>query len=360
MLNITPFEDRWTTKKERFEVGNKLRDAFQNQLQAVKMVEQDESVELYFFLPGRYLLGLKRLPRFQEIREHLVPFPRDAQKRFVSYRWLSNVHPDPHGRQLRLIQKQVQPDFYYWIDYCCIPQAPMSADDRLLYYESLSKLPSLLFHVEVISIRQAGDGYLSRAWCFFEMLAGIVIADGITYDYSEEENERLIEAAERDALERALLVGTLPENLAVTNPDDLAPIRQMTETITTFFKLHTVMHYLTLGQELSRQQLFFGEDPYYFLAVYDMTSVIKWVFEKSREYRLPLNTLRNNEGTENYFLKLAEREEFYHDVDPRMFFKKVTMEQSKLAWFMIRKNKAISPELQSANDLFFILSALIQ
>lgn len=236
----------------------------------------------------------------------------------------------------------------------------MSADDGVILDQCLSGLASLLYHVELMSIRQHGDGYLDRAWCFFEMLAGIVIADGFAQRFEGPNEAPLMESAERKVMESALLSRNLPRNLAVTRPEDLPRIREMTETTTAFFALHTVMHYLTLGQRLSEQRLFWGEDPYYHLAVCDMTEVAKWVFEKSREHNLPLNAMRNNEKTDNFFLKLAEREDFYHDIDPRRLPKKVTMEQSKLAWFMIRKDKAMSPELESANNLFYILSSLIR
>jgi hypothetical protein len=47
-------------------------------------------------------------------------------------------------------------------------------------------------------------------------------------------------------------------------------------------------------------------------------------------------------------------------VDPLTLPRKVTMDQSRQAWFVIRRGSPMDPKLQSAHNLFYLLSSLIR
>jgi hypothetical protein len=359
-MEKVPF-NRWATQQERHEVGEQYRKRFKDLIDSAKMVQEHPFVKSFSFIRGQDLLALARIPRFQDYRARLCPFDQVREKHFISYRWLSPAHPDPDGRQLKLLHRHVNPDAYYWIDYACLPQPPMDEADEALFRESLSRLTTLLYETRMLVLRHRGDGYIGRAWCFLETLAGYTVGRGhLDHAFEDERDVGSITGEERRVVEQAVLRG-LPGHLRVSNPADLPAIRMLTDVICVNFELNVIMHYMHLGQHVSESRVYtLGEDPYFLIATHDFTDLLLWVFEKARELDLPISLLARDEGSDNYFLELARRESFTHSTDPRRFPKKVTRDQAGLTWFMIRKDQPREPSLSSAHNLFFLLTSLIK
>lgn len=355
-----PF-DRWATQEERHEIGDQYRKRFQTLIESTKMVQEHPFVRSFSFIRGQDLLTLKRFPCFHDHRVRLCAFDQAAEKVFISYRWLSPDHPDPDGRQLRLLQRHVKRDTYYWIDYACLPQPPRDAADEVLFNESIARLTTLLFETRMLVLRHRSDGYMERAWCFLELLAGhTIVKDHLDYAFEDERYATSLTDDARSVVQQAVL-GGLPDNLKVTNPADLPALRTLTDTTCAFFELNTLMHYMRFGQHVSGKKVYaFGEDPYFLLATHDLSDLLLWVFDKARTLDLPISLLARNESSNNYFVELARRESFTHAVDPRRFPKKVTRDQGGLTWFMIRKDRPRDPSLASAHNLFFLLTSLIK
>ncbi|MEJ2406270.1 MAG: hypothetical protein P8171_18610 [Candidatus Thiodiazotropha sp.] len=355
-----PF-NQWTTLKERYEIGNQYRERFHSLIESAKMVQEHPFVHSFSFIRGQDLMALTRIPHFQDYRDRLCTFDQSTEKFFISYRWLSSDHPDPDGRQLRLLQRHVKPDAYYWIDYACLPQSPRDVADEALFNESLSRLTTLLFETKMLVLRHRSDSYMERAWCFLELLAGhTVVKDHLQYAFEDERDADFITGEARSVVQQAVM-GGLPDHLKVTNPADLPAIRTLTDTTRAFFELNTLMHYMSLGRHVSDNEVYaFGEDPYFLFATHDLSDLLLWVFDKARELDLPISLLARNEDSDNYFVELARRESFTHTVDPRRFPKKVTRDQGGMTWFMICKDKPRDLLLASAHNLFFLLTSLIK
>jgi len=352
--------NQWATLKERHEIGDKHRKLFDSLIKSAQMVQNDPFVSSFSFIRGQDLLSLSRIPRFQDYRDRLCSFDKATEKIFISYRWLNPDHPDPDGRQLRLLQRHVKPDAFYWIDFTCLPQAPMDETDENLFRESLSRLTTLLYETEIIVLRHQGDNYMERAWCFFELLAGHTLVKDLKYAFEDERNANYITDEARSLIQQSI-VGGLPDYVKVTHMDDLPAIRMLTDVTRAFFELNTLMHYMRLGQYVSDKKVYaFGEDPYFLFATHDFSDLLLWVFDKAREFNLPISLLALNEGSNNYFIELSRRETFTHNVDPRQFPKKVTRDQGGLTWFMIRKDRPRDPSLASAHNLFYLLTSLIK
>jgi hypothetical protein len=352
--------NRWATLKERHQIGDEYRKRFQTVVETAMMVQEHPFVRSFSFIAGRDLLRMARIPRFQDYRDRLCAYDSSLDKVFVSYRWLSRDHPDPDGRQLKLLQRYVKPDAFYWIDYTCLPQPPMNTVDAALLSQSLARLTSLLYETRMLVLRHSGDGYIGRAWCFFETLAGHTLVKGQLDHAFENEHDATSITREARTVVRQAVFGGLPGHLEVTNPADLPAIQTLTDVTRTYFELNTLMHYMRLGQHVSSNVYMLGEDPYFLFATHDLSDLMAWVFDKAQELDLPFLLLARNEISENYFVELAKRQSFTHSVDPREFPKKVTRDQGGLTWFMIRKDKPRDPSLASAHNLFFLLTSLIK
>jgi hypothetical protein len=352
--------DEWTTAEQRHDIAERYKRQFKTLVEDALAVQGDPFTKSFSFIRGRDLLAAARIPRFQDFRQHLVPYSASEQNYFISYRWLDTRHPDPDGRQLNVLKRYIKPNACYWIDYACLPQPPMAANDAELLRASLARIPSLFYETHVLVLRHRGDGYAQRAWCFFETLAGSVIAREFSYLFEEPGDEASVACEARAVLEATLLQGKLPVSLKVTNEADREPIERAARVTCTFFELNLLMHYLSLGQKLSNGRLYFGEHPYYLLATCDFSKVMLWIFDKSRELGLPLSDIARNEHSDNFFLKVAHRQRMSHNVQPAHLPRKVTMDQSKFSWFMIRRTSAQDPALASAQSLFFLLTSMLQ
>ena len=254
--------DRWASLEERLEIGDRYSKRFQGLIESAKMVQEHPFVHSFSFIRGHELTALTRIPRFQDYRARLCPFDDATEKICVSYRWLSPDHPDPDGRQLRLLQRHVKPDAYYWIDYACLPQPPMDEVDEALLRESLSRLTTLLYKTKMLVLRHRNDGYTERAWCFFEILAAhTVVREHLEYVFEDERDAGSIRGEAQNMVQQAL-VGGLPGHLKVTNPADLPTISMLTDVTCAFFELNVLMHYMRLGQHVSDKKVYaFGEPP---------------------------------------------------------------------------------------------------
>jgi hypothetical protein len=262
--------------------------------------------------------------------------------------------PDPSGRQLELLKHRLSGDAFYWIDFCCLPQKPRTVSDEQAFRQSLGLLPSMMFDTSFMILRLDGDGYFRRAWCFFETLAANVLGKEISYALESPTMAALVEGEERDAMESALLQGSIPSGLEVTDPLDLAAISDAAETVGTFLRLRSLEHYMALGQTVSSGNLFFGEDPYYFLATCNLSELIRWSFQQARRHGLRLVELSRDYSEENFFERLAGIDHFRHTVNPYALPKKVVLDQSRLGWFIINKHAQTS-----AANLFYILTSMI-
>ena len=101
---------------------------------------------------------------------------------FVSHRWITNEHPDPHGVQLREVQRRLtvlrEEDktldaallFY---DYCSMPQQPRTTQEEFDFRRDINALRDVAqFADKFIILSESYADYKERAWCFFELVIG--------------------------------------------------------------------------------------------------------------------------------------------------------------------------------------------
>lgn len=147
----------------------------------------------------------------------------------------------------------------------------------------------------------------------------------------------------------------MPPGLGITDSADQAAIEEAAETVIAFLKLRLVEHYMGLGQVISGQDFFFGEDPYYLMATCDFSPVMVWAFKKAREHQMTLVELGHDHCNSNFFVKMAEKEMFRHTTNPYSFSRRITRDEARLGWLIINKHRP-----DSASNLFYILSSMIE
>ncbi len=346
---------QWQSREVRNLIADAYKDIFLGNIRSVNLVQNNSFLGKFKLIKGSNLLTYSKLPSYRTVQKLLESYsdiPHEQNKYFVSHRWLSTEQPDPDGHQLRLLKQNIELDSYYWIDYSCVPQHPRSSQEEKLFRESIEWLPSLLFGMNVIVLRFQDDGYYERAWCFFELLAANVLGREVFY-LTEKDIDDTTNSG-RDVLEQTLLRMDLPDYLAA-NPDDLGTLQKIVQSVAFFFKLRVVEHYMFLGQLLSDQNLFFLEDPYYFMAICDFSSVMLWLFDKAKELGISLLDLTRDYHDENIFVRIAQLEEFQPVAGEYYLPKKVALDEVRLAWFQANL-KQNSSEL----NLFYKISSMIE
>jgi hypothetical protein len=352
-------DSAWLPPKIRFIIADAYKEVFIEQIKSVSLVQDYSCAEDFLLIKGSDLLPYSKLQNYRDIKNLLKSnkeIDPTSEKYFVSHRWFSSDQPDPSGIILSLLKKYIQPEAYYWIDYTCMPQKPRTEEEHKLFREHLKWLPSLFFNLNIIIIRCLDDGYFSRAWCFFEILAANVVGRQISYIYEDETMFENNQNNERKVLEQTLLNMDLPESMATTELDDKEIIQVLVQNVAFLFKLRVVEHYLALGQEISNQCLFFCEDPYYFIATCDFSKVILWLFDKSKELNMQLIDLTLDYSSKNFLLKISQYEHFKSEgANSFEMSKKVALDESRLLWFKDNKFRE-----DSASNLFYKLTAMIE
>jgi tetratricopeptide (TPR) repeat protein len=99
---------------------------------------------------------------------------------FVSHRWITAMHPDPHNLQLMELKQRLSNlpakngkngPLLVFFDYCSLPQLPRSAEENLWFERDLRSLESLSRLADYFIILSEGyRDYANRAWCFFEAI----------------------------------------------------------------------------------------------------------------------------------------------------------------------------------------------
>jgi hypothetical protein len=346
----------WPTVEERYAIANAYRARFKVLEQQTGLVEDPAMVRDFPLLRGADLQSFTRFPPYQEVASHLRPVGelRGELCHFLSHRWLSPEHPDPDGKQLALLRQRMGPHDWCWVDYTCLPQRPRTPEEEALFRRSMRLLPSFMFGREFIVLRCRSDAYFERAWCYFELLAAHVLGRRISYIHEVPQATTVTHREEQQVLERTLLDGSLPPELEVTDPADREPLEQSTSTVATFSLLNLVSHYLALGQIVSDQEYFRGEDRYYFLATCGFRRMFLWLMEACRELGLGLFDLSRNEFDENIFVRIAKTSAFRHHVDIYAFPKEVTLDSARLHWLSEHRDRP-----DSATNLFYLVSAMI-
>jgi hypothetical protein len=173
---------------------------------------QIKSREFVKFIRLSTLRQYKRLPEYHEVRRDLVDYSKikdfSLQGRlswwggedifsvspcvFVSHRWLSIDHPDPHGSQLETIlsrldrmlkrdgqgpsqlqsqRRTAAEEVYLWIDFCCLPQSrgrnPLSHRSLEQFQIGLARLPEIVKSCDLMILYS--PDYMTRAWCYSEL-----------------------------------------------------------------------------------------------------------------------------------------------------------------------------------------------
>jgi hypothetical protein len=59
-----------------------------------------------------------------------------------------------------------------WLDYCCMPQQPLTQDEEAEFRSSLATLGALVRSASVVALRCRDDDYPRRAWCASEFFLG--------------------------------------------------------------------------------------------------------------------------------------------------------------------------------------------
>jgi hypothetical protein len=189
-----------------------------------------EAVAGFYILKASDLLRMESFSRRQEVEMGRL-VPEDCHLLlFISHRWEATDHPDPSGRQLAALKSLVLsicdacdalaaesaeerlrllptlsrygtlqavllvarlsssllsmefaianrsarewlPDHIgVWYDFTCLPQEPRTENEEREFQEALLALPNLLLSDEIslVAIRDEGDDYEARGWCFAE------------------------------------------------------------------------------------------------------------------------------------------------------------------------------------------------
>lgn len=121
-------------------------------------------------IKGTTLKQRSCFPVFEEVRHQLVRLPINNGKiaNFISHRWHTKSEPDPYNYQYELLRNSIKDDAFYWYDYSCIPQNPMTDVEHHYIDEILHTLNDIVRASKVIIFRNINDDYFSRGWCFHE------------------------------------------------------------------------------------------------------------------------------------------------------------------------------------------------
>lgn len=349
----------YSTIQERIEIGNIHREEFKELYVNNNMIESEESVKIFKVIKGIDLLSFHQFPSYQEIEDKLIDFDKITTKCcFVSHRWLSFEHPDPDGSKMKLLSNTIEDNFYYWIDYSCLPQYPRSKNQKILFERSLKMLPSLMFEVNFIIIRLKDDDYFNRAWCFFEILSSYIFRGKVIYLTNLNNIEKLDEAKIK-LLQKSLIKGVVSKQLKTTIKSDLLVINSAVKTLSIFSLLNIISHYMvfanTISAKLNRfDGYFWGEDRYYFIGTCDFTKMIEWVYDKILELNIDFKEFSTDESikTENIFLKMANVYHFKHKCNIFDFAEELVFEEKKLKWLIENNDNE-----DSSINLFYILTS---
>jgi len=353
--SATEFEERHLKSEERNQLADIQKEDFVALCEKARLIEEHLLVSSFLFIRGSDLLACSRLPMYSEVKHRLRAYDEiEGSKNLISHRWLSTSHPDPGGKQLRLLSKSIDPAQYYWIDSCCFPQKPRTPSEEKAFRDGISWLPSLFFGMNFLVLRCRDDGYLGRAWCFFELIAATVLGRSISYIVENSGDNHDDEAASR-LLTATLLRGSLLPGMGVTDSVDLPAIEDGVKAITMYFKLHFIEHYMGLGQRISEQKLFFGEDPYSLLSICDISQAMAWAFQIMKQHGMRLVDLTQDYWDSNCFSKLAQKEVFRHTTNPYNFSRKIVRNDSVQGWLIMNKHN-----FDPATNLFYILTSMIQ
>ena len=81
-----------------------------SKIQEITKEAEDFSTFQIYFLPFQKFLELEKIPKHEECQDKLINFTFEQMKEttdqlvFISHRWLSQNHPDPHSEQLNAIK----------------------------------------------------------------------------------------------------------------------------------------------------------------------------------------------------------------------------------------------------------------
>lgn len=96
---------------------------------------------------------------------------------FVSHFWHTHGNPDPGGKYLQLMQKELeaQPWSYIWVDWICMPQEPRSENEEGYFLQALRTMPAI--------IRNCGfmwyyPGFEPRMWILYEVAEYVLTCEG--------------------------------------------------------------------------------------------------------------------------------------------------------------------------------------
>jgi len=348
---------QWLPRKARYELADAYKKVFLERIQSVGLVEDHLVTGEFEFIEGAELLRHSRFPRYQVNRGNLVSgntLRADMAKYFVSHRWLSADHPDPTGQQFSLLKRAILPNAYYWIDYACMPQRPRTDVEEEQFRARLKWMPSLLFDRNVIVLRCLGDGYFDRAWCFFELLTASVLGREIACVTDDELGIAGTDNDERLVLERTLAEMDLPDTLGTSDPEYLEAIQELVQNVALFFKLRVIEHYMDLGQMISGGALYFGEDPYYYMATCDFSKMMLWLFDVAKRNNRRLIDLTKRDDMKLLPL-LAKATDLSRSSRSYSMSKKVALDAERLQWFFKNRTRE-----DFECRLFYEMTAMIE
>ncbi len=153
----------WTTLKES------------RQLQPDEYIEWEEYQET-----SPACVDTVEIPFFTRLKKAFFGTNKTYRHIYVSHRWITPEHPDPHGIQLGELKRRLnyladnQQDrettlvFY---DYCSMPQLPRTPEEDAIFRNDLASLSTLLRSAnKMIVLSEGYKDYKNRAWCFWELM----------------------------------------------------------------------------------------------------------------------------------------------------------------------------------------------
>jgi hypothetical protein len=132
---------------------------------------------------------LRKMPRFQDVTAAGSTLRASASTPykshfFISHRWDDPTDPDPTGWQFEALTQfaaelEAQQAFpsCFWFDFSCLPQAPRTSSDQLIFDQGLSRLNGLSVACDtIVLVSGVGDPFsdlaaqLKRGWILCEVL----------------------------------------------------------------------------------------------------------------------------------------------------------------------------------------------
>lgn len=143
----------WDASTVHYECAKKALQACNDLNEFLGRETRDHSYMMWIFQRREAFLAQKTLTKWSEDRlDDFVILPASvgyvtrAECIFLSHFWQKHDDPDPDGKHLSLLQRELRPQSwsYIWVDWSCIPQHPRSQPQATYFIRALRTMPGII------------------------------------------------------------------------------------------------------------------------------------------------------------------------------------------------------------------------